>query len=98
MSALYENLTVGETYTTGQVLNIMKSVPDVSYGGWIGHMHDEDDNSFYDKDIFSKRTMKKCHSVIWQSKITGQNGFRFERKSDGKWELDDYALFLLDLL
>lgn len=96
MGALYENLTVGCLYTTGQVLNIMKSVPDVNHGGWIGHLNDADRNAVYDKkQVFSKRFMKKCRVINWQSKITGQDGFCFERTSDGKWELEHYALCLL---
>lgn len=95
MSALYQNLTIGDVYTTGQVLNIMKSVPDVVHGGWIGHLHDADYNVIYDKKVFSKRAMKQCKVINWQSKITGQDGFRFELRSDGKWELDHCALCLL---
>ena len=96
MNALYENLTVGETYTTGQVLKIMFSVPIVSYGSWIGHVDDADRNAVYDqKKVFSKRFMKTCRIISWQSKITGQDGFCFERTSDGKWVLEHYALCLL---
>lgn len=95
MNALYQNLTVGETYTTGQVLNIMLSVPHVNHGGWVGRLG-ADRNLTYDRgQIFSKRFMKKCRAINWQSKITGQDGLSFERTNDGKWELRHYALCLL---
>ena len=97
MGALYENLTVGEVYTTGQVLNIMKSVPEDLRCCWFGHVKNAERDYFQGKQVLSKRAIKKCRVVNWQSRITGEDALCFERTKDGKWELDEYALCLFDL-